>query len=118
MSAYLTSGAITNALNMPSLTAEEAKRLKPYMQLAEQLGSFAGQLTHTGLSQVTIEYEGHVADFNTRPLTQVALCGLLTPMLDTVNMVNAPVVARERDIAVSEVKRSEGHTSELTSLMR
>src|SRR3546814_8357859 len=89
---------------MPSLTAEEAKRLKPYMQLAEQLGSFAGQLTHTGLSQVTIEYEGHVADFNTRPLTQVALCGLLTPMLDTVNMVNAPVVARERDIAVSEVK--------------
>jgi D-3-phosphoglycerate dehydrogenase len=89
---------------MPSLTAEEAKRLKPYMQLAEQLGSFAGQLTHTGLSSVTIEYEGHVADFNTRPLTQVALCGLLSPMLDTVNMVNAPHVARERDIDVSEVK--------------
>jgi D-3-phosphoglycerate dehydrogenase len=104
MSAYLMTGAITNALNMPSLTAEEAKRLKPYMQLAEQLGSFAGQLTHTGLTQVTIEYEGHVADFNTRPLTQVALCGLLSPMLDTVNMVNAPHVARERDIDVSEVK--------------
>ena len=104
MSAYLVSGAITNALNMPSLTAEEAKRLKPYMTLAQQLGSFAGQLTHTGLKAVTIEYEGHVADFNTRPITQVALCGLLTPMLDTVNMVNAPIVARERDIDVSEVK--------------
>jgi len=104
MSAYLTTGAITNALNMPSLTAEEAKRLKPYMQLAEQLGSFAGQLTHTGLKTVTIEYEGHVADFNTRPLTQVALCGLLRPMLDNVNMVNAPLVARERDVDVSEVK--------------
>ena len=104
MSAYLMTGAVTNALNMPSLSAEEAKRLKPYMQLAEQLGSFAGQLTHTGLTQVTIEYEGHVADFNTRPLTQVALCGLLSPMLDTVNMVNAPLVARERDIDVSEVK--------------
>ena len=104
MSAYLMTGAITNALNMPSLTAEEAKRLKPYMTLAEQLGSFAGQLTHTGLTQVTIEYEGHVADFNTRPLTQVALCGLLRPMLDNVNMVNAPLVARERDIDVSEVK--------------
>jgi D-3-phosphoglycerate dehydrogenase len=104
MSAYLTSGAITNALNMPSLTAEEAQRLKPYMQLAQQLGSFAGQLTHTGVKSVTIEYEGQVAEFNTRPLTQVALCGLLTPMLDTVNMVNAPVIARERDIAVSEVK--------------
>ncbi|MGD1876579.1 MAG: phosphoglycerate dehydrogenase, partial [Kiloniellaceae bacterium] len=104
MSAYLMTGAITNALNMPSLTAEEAKRLKPYMQLAEELGSFAGQLTHTGITSVTIEYEGHVADFNTRPLTQVALCGLLSPMLDTVNMVNAPLVARERDIDVSEVK--------------
>ncbi|HMA15025.1 MAG TPA: phosphoglycerate dehydrogenase [Kiloniellaceae bacterium] len=104
MSAYLVSGAITNALNMPSLTAEEAKRLKPYMTLAQQLGSFAGQLTHTGLKSVTIEYEGDVAGFNTRPLTQVALCGLLAPMLDTVNMVNAPVVARERDIAVAEVK--------------
>ncbi len=104
MADYLLTGAITNALNMPSLTAEEAKRLKPYMQLAEQIGSFAGQLTRTGLTSVTIEYEGHVADFNTRPLTQVALCGLLSPMLDTVNMVNAPHVARERDIDVSEVK--------------
>src|SRR3546814_17364517 len=101
MSAYLTSGATTNALNMPSLTAEEAKRLKPYMQLAEQLGSFAGQLTHTGLSPVNIEYEGHVADFHTRPLTPGALCGLLTPMLDTDNLVNAPVVARQRDSAVT-----------------
>jgi len=104
MSDYLMTGAITNALNMPSLSAEEAKRLKPYMQLAEQLGSFAGQLTHTGLKAITIEYEGDVADLNTRPLTQVALCGLLTPMLDTVNMVNAPHVARERDIDVAEVK--------------
>ncbi|GAB4240934.1 MAG: phosphoglycerate dehydrogenase [Kiloniellaceae bacterium] len=104
MSDYLMTGAITNALNMPSLSAEEAKRLKPYMQLAEQLGSFAGQLTRTGLKAVTIEYEGDVAHLNTRPLTQVALCGLLTPMLDTVNMVNAPHVARERDIDVAEVK--------------
>ncbi len=104
MSDYLVTGAITNALNMPSLTAEEAKRLKPYMTLAEQLGSFAGQLTRTGLKAITIEYEGDVAEHNTRPLTQVALCGLLTPMLDTVNMVNAPHVARERDIDVAEVK--------------
>ncbi len=104
MADYLTTGAITNALNMPSLTAEEAKRLGPYMQLAEQLGSFAGQLTHTGLKDARIEYEGQVAHLNTRPLTQVALCGLLRPMLDTVNMVSAPIVARERDIDVAEVK--------------
>ncbi|WP_375592594.1 phosphoglycerate dehydrogenase [Algihabitans albus] len=104
MSDYLLSGAVTNAINMPSLTAEDAKRLGPYMKLAEQLGSFAGQLTRTGLQAVTIEYEGHVAELNTRPLTQAALTGLLRPMLDSVNMVNAPVLARQRDIELREIK--------------
>lgn len=100
---YLLTGAVTNALNMPSLTAEEAARLKPYMALAGQLGSFAGQLTQTGLEAVTLEYEGQVAGLSCRPLTQVALAALLRPILDSVNMVNAPVIARERDIEVSEV---------------
>ncbi len=104
MADFLLTGAITNALNMPSLTAEEAQRLKPYMELAEQLGSFAGQLTRTGIKGVTIEYEGHVAELNTRPLTQAALAALLRPMLDSVNMVNAPVIARERDIELREIK--------------
>jgi D-3-phosphoglycerate dehydrogenase len=105
MSAYLTKGSISNALNMPSLTAEEAQRLGPYMKLAEQLGSFAGQLTRSGLRKVAIEYEGDVAGLNHRPLTQTALAALLRPILDSVNLVNAPVLARERDIAVS----STGH---------
>ncbi len=105
MSAYLTKGSISNALNMPSLTAEEAQRLGPYMKLAEQLGSFAGQLTRSGLRKVAIEYEGDVAGLNHRPLTQTALAALLRPILDSVNLVNAPVLARERDIEVS----STGH---------
>ncbi len=100
---YLLTGAVNNALNMPSLSAEESARLKPYMTLAEQLGSFAGQLTHSGLEGVTLEYEGHVATLNCRPLTQAVLTGLLRPMLDSVNMVNAPVIARERDIDVVEI---------------
>ncbi len=104
MADYLLTGAVTNALNMPSLTAEEAARLKPYMTLAEQLGSFAGQLTRTGLKAVTVEYEGQVAAFNVRPLTQIALAGLLAPMLDQVNMINAPVMARERNIDLHEIK--------------
>jgi D-3-phosphoglycerate dehydrogenase len=103
MSEFLLTGAINNAVNMPSLSAEEAKRLKPYMKLAEELGSFAGQLTRTGLKSVTVEYEGLVAELNTRPLTQAALAGLLAPILDSVNMVNAPVIARERNIDVAEV---------------
>jgi D-3-phosphoglycerate dehydrogenase len=104
MSEYLLTGAVANALNTPSLSAEEAKKLKPYMTLAEELGSFAGQLTRTGLKRFTVEYEGLVAELNTRPLTQAALTGLLAPILDSVNMVNAPVIARERNIDVAEVK--------------
>ena len=109
MADFLLLGAVTNAINMPSLSAEDAPRLRPYMKLAEQLGSFAGQLTETGLTAATVTYEGHVAELNTRPLTAVVLQGLLKPLLDSVNMVNAPVIARERDITVSEVK-TEGPT--------
>ncbi len=107
MSDYLLTGAITNAVNMPSLTAEEAARLKPYMKLAEQLGSFAGQLTETGITAVEIDYEGAIAGLNVKPLTAIALTGLLAPQLTAINMVNAPVICRERDIRVSETLRSE-----------
>ncbi len=107
MSDYLLKGAIINALNMPSVTAEEAPRLKPYMQLAEQLGSFAGQLTETGLKGVKIIYAGEVARLNTRPLTQIILQGLLSPLLASVNMVNAPAVARSRDIGVTTVETED-----------
>ncbi len=101
---FLLSGAVSNALNMPSVTAEEAPKLRPYMTLAQQLGSFAGQLTRSGLKAVTVEYEGHAAELNTRPLTAIALAALLAPVLDSVNMVNAPVIARERNIEVTEIK--------------
>jgi D-3-phosphoglycerate dehydrogenase len=106
MADFLLTGAVTNALNMPSVTAEEAPRLRPYMKLAQQLGSFAGQLTRSGLKAVKIEYEGQAAELNTRPLTAIALAGLMAPLLDSVNMVNAPVIARERNIEVSEIKHS------------
>ncbi len=102
---YLVSGAVVNALNMPSVSAEDAPKLRPYMKLAEQLGGFAGQITETGIKAVTIEYEGQAAELNTRPLTAIVLKGLLGPLMESVNMVNAPVIAKERDIKVSETKR-------------
>jgi len=107
MADYLLTGAVVNALNMPSVTAEEAPKLRPYMALAELLGSFAGQLTETGLKAFTVEFEGHAAALNTRPVMAAALTGLLRPMLDSVNMVSAPVIARERDIRCTEIKRAE-----------
>ncbi|SDG86442.1 phosphoglycerate dehydrogenase [Roseospirillum parvum] len=104
ISDFLTSGAVTNALNMPALSAEDAPRLRPYMKLCEQLGSFAGQITETSLKGVRIEYQGDVANLNTTPLTAVILQGLLSPLLDSVNMVNAPVIAKSRDIEVKQTK--------------
>ena len=105
MSDYLLRGAISNAINFPSISAEEAPKLKPFVALAEKLGSFAGQLTETGISKVQLTYEGAVTQMNTKALTSAALAGLLRPMLGDVNVVSAPVVAKERGIVVEEVTR-------------
>ncbi len=104
MADYLNSGAVVNALNMPSVSAEDAPRLKPYMTLAGQIGSLAGQVTESGLKSVTIEYEGQVTELNTRPITACLLEGLLSPLMSGVNMINAPILARDRQIDVSEVR--------------
>ena len=106
MSDYLLRGAITNAVNFPSITAEEAPRLKPFVTLAEKLGSFAGQLTETGIRKVQLSYDGEVARMNTRALTSAAIAGLLRPMLQDVNVVSAPGVAKDRGIAVEETTRA------------
>ncbi|MCW5694652.1 MAG: phosphoglycerate dehydrogenase [Pseudolabrys sp.] len=105
MADYLMSGAITNAINFPSISAEEAPKLKPFVELAEKLGSFAGQLTETGISKVQIAYEGAVSQMNTRALTSAALAGLLRPMLGDVNVVSAPVIAKERGMIIEETTR-------------
>ena len=102
MADYLLTGTVTNALNMPPVSAEEAPRLAPYMALAGQLGGLAGQIAETGVREVSVQYEGHAAALNARPLTAVVLQGLLRPAVETVNMVNAPLVAKERDIEVRE----------------
>lgn len=104
MADYLTTGAVTNALNMPSISADDAPRLKPYMNLAEQLGSFAGQITEHAIKAVKIEYKGTVSEVNTKPVTQMLLATLLGSQLDTVNMVNAMSIAEARGIKVSETK--------------
>ena len=107
LSDFLIDGAVVNSLNSPSVSAEDAPRLKPFMKLCEQLGSFTAQIMESKetLSAVEITFEGNVAQLNTRPLTSVALAGLLSGVLESVNMVNAPVILRERNIQVSETKR-------------
>jgi D-3-phosphoglycerate dehydrogenase len=107
MADFLITGAVVNALNMPSVSAEEMPRLKSYMRLARQLGSLMGQIIESAVKSVTIEYEGHVAQLNTKPLTALVLEGLLSPLMESVNMVNAPTIAAARHITVSEVKRAQ-----------
>jgi D-3-phosphoglycerate dehydrogenase len=104
MADFLVSGGVTNALNMPSLSAEEAPRLKPYMALAEKLGSLVGQLSHGALDGIAIEVEGAAAELNQKPITGAVLAGLMRVHSDTVNMVNAPFLAKERGLDVREVR--------------
>lgn len=105
MADYLVTGAVVNALNMPSVSAEDSIKLRPYMKLAEFLGSFCGQIATDGLQSITIEYEGHVSNLNCKPLTALVIANILRPQLEAVNIVNAPVIARERNITISETKR-------------
>jgi len=107
ISDFLLTGAIANALNMPAITAGEAQKVRPWIALAEKLGAFIGQVTPTSVTAVEILYEGTAADLNQRALTQAALAGLLRPALQEVNMVNAPIVAKERGIKVSETRRDQ-----------
>jgi D-3-phosphoglycerate dehydrogenase len=105
MSDYLLAGAVTNALNMASISAEEASRLKPFIGLIDKLGAFAGQIADDGLEAVEIEYEGDVAHLNTQPLTATALASLVRPLMPDVNMVSAPAVLKQKGTPLTESKR-------------
>ena len=107
ISAYLNTGEITNALNFPSISAEEAPRLTPWVKLAEALGSFAGQLTEDAIEGIRIEFEGVVAGLNTKPMIAAAINGVLKPSLGDINMVSAPQIAKDRGITVETTNRDQ-----------
>ncbi|MEW6409078.1 MAG: phosphoglycerate dehydrogenase [Nitrospirota bacterium] len=105
---YFIHGTVRNAVNIPSVAPDVLPKIKPFIELAEKLGSFESQIFEGGINQVTVEYRGEVAELDTAPLTIAVLKGLLTPiLLETVNFVNAPFIARERGIEVKETKSSE-----------
>jgi D-3-phosphoglycerate dehydrogenase / 2-oxoglutarate reductase len=105
MSDFLLTGAVANAINMASVSAEDAPRLRPYLELCRLLGAFAGQLTQAregAIHKVVVEYEGQAAALNHRPLTAAMLAGLMSPLMEGINMVNASVAARDHGIDVAE----------------
>ncbi|MEH6718680.1 MAG: phosphoglycerate dehydrogenase [Aurantimonas endophytica] len=107
MADYLVRGAVTNAINMPSITAEEAPTLTPFVKLAEVLGDFVGQVTEEPIKSVEIVYDGATAAMNTRALTSAALAGLIKSQVSDVNMVSAPIMVKERGIQLTESRRDK-----------
>jgi D-3-phosphoglycerate dehydrogenase / 2-oxoglutarate reductase len=103
---YLVSGLIDNAVNVPSISKELAARIRPYLVLGEKLGRFQGQLCKGSIEQIEIEYCGAAAELDVAPITVAVLKGLLEPVTDSVNMVNAPVIAQQHGIRVIESKAS------------
>ena len=115
---YLIRGTIRNAVNFPSIPADQIARLQPYISLAEKLGGFSSQIFEGGVTEITIEYCGDASTVNTAPITIAAIKGFLNPiLLETVNFVNAPVIAKERGIEVKEIKSTdEGDYQSLIAL--
>ena len=104
MADFLVAGGVTNALNMPSLSAEEAPKLRPYMALAEKLGSLIGQLATGAITRISVHSEGAAAELSAKPITSAVLAGFLRTQTATVNMVNAPLLARDRGVEVREIR--------------
>ena len=104
MADFLVNGAVTNALNMASVSAEEAPILKPYMELGRKLGAFLGQVENPDLTSVSIEFDGKAAGLNPDPVVASTVAGLLGPVMDSVNMVNAAALAASNGIALSTVR--------------
>ena len=107
MADYLLTGAVTNALNMPSVTAEEAKVMAPWIKLSDHLGSFIGQMTDEPIKAINILYDGVVSEMNLEALTCSAVAGIMKSVNPEVNMVSAPVVAKERGIKISTTKQDK-----------
>ena len=120
ISDYLNNGAVTNALNMPSISAEDAPRLKPYLKLAEHMGSMMGQITDSAIQSIAIEYAGDVSTLNNKPLTSVIIASVLKSTMEDVNMVSAPSIAKNRgiDIATTFTDRAKNFQTAIRLIVK
>ncbi len=107
MADYLLTGAVQNALNMPSVTAEEAAVMGPWLKLAGHLGAFVGQMTDEPIKAINVLYDGSVGDMNLAALNCATIAGIMQATNPAVNMVSAPVLARERGIQISTTRQEK-----------
>jgi D-3-phosphoglycerate dehydrogenase len=107
MSDFLLTGAVSNALNMPSVTAEEAAVMGPWVKLAGHLGAFVGQMTEEPIKAINVLYDGSVAGMNLAALNAATIAGIMQATNPDVNMVSAPVIAKERGIQISTTRQEK-----------
>ncbi|WP_347267369.1 phosphoglycerate dehydrogenase [Paracoccus sp. (in: a-proteobacteria)] len=101
MADYLLTGAVSNALNMPSVSAEEAAVMGPWLKLAGHLGAFIGQMTDEPIKAINVLYDGVAAEMNLKALNAAVIAGVMKATNPDVNMVSAPVMAHERGVQVA-----------------
>ena len=107
MADYLSDGAVFNAVNMPSISAEEAATLGPFIALASHLGSFVGQMTDIPIRHANILFDGKVAEMNVKALVSAAVCGMIRPHVAETNMISAPMLAEERGMRISTTTQQQ-----------
>ena len=107
MSDYLLTGAVANAINTPSVTAEEAKIMGPWIKLSDHLGNFIGQMTDEPIKAINILYDGEASEMNLAALTSATVAGIMTVTNPDVNVVSAPVIAKERGVQISTTKQDQ-----------
>ncbi|MFO8011371.1 MAG: phosphoglycerate dehydrogenase [Dehalococcoidia bacterium] len=114
--AFLKNNTITNSVNVPSVTGEALVKLRPFLTMANKMGALLAQLVDGQLKQVEIEYNGDFHDMDMDPVTTALIKGLLDPLIsDEVNLVNAPSIAQEMGIRITQ---AESHESvDYTNLM-
>jgi len=106
--AFFVDDVVINGVNVPAVSRETLKSLSPYIDLAQKLGLFLGQLQIPGIDEVTIEASGEIAKGDIAPMTAGALCGYMQfASSESVNFVNAPILAKERGIKVIESKTTD-----------
>ncbi|WP_333870811.1 phosphoglycerate dehydrogenase [Desulforamulus putei] len=100
---------VKNAVNMPSMSPKLLAKIRPFLDLAEKLGTFQAQMLNGRIQKVEVIYSGELAKYDVNPITTILLKGLLDPILqENVNFVNATLVARNRGITVVQTTKENG----------
>src|SRR5271157_6031089 len=115
---YLKHGVIQNAVNVPSVSAEEYAEMQPYIVLAERMGGFLAQISEGSIEEISLRYSGHIAEWKTELIRNAAIKGILNQALEEkANLVNAASIADARGLHVLESHKAKASTGGAGSVL-